>query len=174
MKMENIEYGEPREYGEACDNCCRDEKEIAKILANASIVNCNEPSDEEITDYVKNKSLHELDDILCTSDDLPNCEEECQSDNLLFKGDIVSGSDALDSCYEIDEPTNPTVQSSVRIEKLCKFTFGKNGIGITDELVTVGEYIKKLSENNNVYMSQVKCDPIEDNYVMTFSVYDHE
>ena len=160
------------EYGECYTNTCKDEKEITEVMANASIVNCDEPSNEEIVNYVKEHRVD--DDCLYINENLPNCEEECQSDNLLFKGDVVSGSDALDNCYEIDEPTNPAVQSAVQIEKLCKFTFGKNGTGITDELVTVGEYIKKLSENNNVYMSQVKGDPIEDNYVMVFSVYDHE
>ena len=42
--------------------------------------------------------------------------------------------------------------------------FGKNGMGLTDEFIVIGEFIKKLSENSYVYIEDTYIDSIDDVY----------
>jgi hypothetical protein len=51
------------------------------------------------------------------------------------------------------------------------FDFGKNGKGITDELVTIGKKIEKLSKENHVYLSSSSwIDTADDVYTLKFAV----
>lgn len=51
-----------------------------------------------------------------------------------------------------------------------QYSFGKNGHGLSDELIKLGEKIKKLSKNNNVYMRDAKLDACDDVYSISFDV----
>lgn len=42
--------------------------------------------------------------------------------------------------------------------------FGKNGHGLTDEFIIIGEFIKKLSEKANVYITEAFIDGMDDVY----------
>jgi hypothetical protein len=51
------------------------------------------------------------------------------------------------------------------------FDFGKNGMGITDELVKIGKRIQKLSKDNHVYLSSESwIDTADDVYTLKFAV----
>ena len=42
--------------------------------------------------------------------------------------------------------------------------FGKNGNGITDELITIGEFLKRLSEKSYIYLEDAFFDSLDDVY----------
>lgn len=42
--------------------------------------------------------------------------------------------------------------------------FGKNGMGITDEFITIGKFIERLSEKANVYITEAFIDGLDDVY----------
>lgn len=42
--------------------------------------------------------------------------------------------------------------------------FGKNGHGLTDEFIVIGNFIKKLSEKANVYITEAFIDGMDDVY----------
>lgn len=50
------------------------------------------------------------------------------------------------------------------------FSFGKNGWGLSDEITKLGKKISKLSQNNNVYLSDSNIDTLDDVYDLTFKV----
>lgn len=50
------------------------------------------------------------------------------------------------------------------------YTFGKNGLGLTDELIKLGKEIKKLSKDNNVYLRDSSIDACDDVYTLSFDV----
>lgn len=49
------------------------------------------------------------------------------------------------------------------------YEFGKNGWGLSDELIKIGKDIKKLSKNNNVYIDNANIDSLDDVYDLTVS-----
>lgn len=49
------------------------------------------------------------------------------------------------------------------------YEFGKNGWGLSDELIKIGKDIKKLSKNNNVYIDSANIDSLDDVYDLTVS-----
>lgn len=42
--------------------------------------------------------------------------------------------------------------------------FGKNGQGLTDEFIVIGEFIKRLSEKSYIYISEAFIDSLDDVY----------
>lgn len=54
------------------------------------------------------------------------------------------------------------------------FSFGKNGWGLSDEFISIGNRIKELSKYNNVYLIDAKIDAMDDVYDLTFEVHPHE
>jgi len=51
--------------------------------------------------------------------------------------------------------------------------FGKNGWGLTNELIKIGELIHKLSQRYNVYLEECKIDKLDDVYDFVFH-YDNK
>lgn len=49
--------------------------------------------------------------------------------------------------------------------------FGKNMMGITDELIKIGEFIKEISDDNLVYIRDAFIDEIDDVYQFKFVYY---
>lgn len=47
------------------------------------------------------------------------------------------------------------------------YSFGKNGWGLSDELIKVGKDIKKMSKENNIYIDDVFIDSVDDVYDIT-------
>lgn len=54
------------------------------------------------------------------------------------------------------------------------FSFGKNGWGLSDEFISIGNRIKKLSQQYNVYLAEAKIDTCDDVYDLTFELHPHE
>jgi hypothetical protein len=46
--------------------------------------------------------------------------------------------------------------------------FGKNGQGLSDELITISERIKEISETNRVYLIDTFVDQADDVYQFKF------
>lgn len=46
--------------------------------------------------------------------------------------------------------------------------FGKNMLGLSDELIIIGEKINELSKNNNVYLRAAFIDELDDVYQFKF------
>lgn len=53
------------------------------------------------------------------------------------------------------------------------FSFGKNGWGLSDEFISIGNRIKELSQTNNIYLADAKIDACDDVYDLTFELRPH-
>lgn len=53
------------------------------------------------------------------------------------------------------------------------FSFGKNGWGLSDEFISIGNRIKELSQTNNVYLVDAKIDACDDVYDLIFEIHPH-
>lgn len=53
------------------------------------------------------------------------------------------------------------------------FSFGKNGWGLSDEFISIGNRIKELSQTNNIYLVDAKIDAMDDVYDLTFEIHPH-
>ena len=62
--------------------------------------------------------------------------------------------------FEYYNKTDQTQEISVH--------FGKNGLGLTNELTIIGEKINELSQNGLVYLKDCRIDEIDDVYDLTF------
>lgn len=54
------------------------------------------------------------------------------------------------------------------------FSFGKNGWGLSDEFISIGNRIKELSKQYNVYLTDARIDTMDDVYDLTFELHRHE
>lgn len=54
-----------------------------------------------------------------------------------------------------------------------KISFGKNGWGLSDEFLKIHNIISEISKSNNVYLTKVFVDTLDDVYDFEFS-YDNE
>lgn len=54
---------------------------------------------------------------------------------------------------------------------IIKVFFGKNGHGLTDELIEIGKFIERLSKTANVYILDAFVDALDDVYSITFSYH---
>lgn len=56
---------------------------------------------------------------------------------------------------------------------VCELTihFGKNGMGLSDELSIIGKHIEILSSCNQVYLRDSFIDVADDVYFFTFAIY---
>lgn len=53
------------------------------------------------------------------------------------------------------------------------FSFGKNGWGLSDEFISIGNRIKELSQSNNVYLKEAIIDTMDDVYDLIFEIHPH-
>lgn len=58
--------------------------------------------------------------------------------------------------------------------KQVTFSFGKNGWGLSDEFISIGNRIKELSEHNNVYLKDAIIDTPDDVYDLVFEIHPHD
>ena len=54
-----------------------------------------------------------------------------------------------------------------------KVSFGKNGWGLSTELIRIGEIVHKVSKEYNIYLKECKIDELDDVYDFVFD-YDDE
>jgi len=56
-------------------------------------------------------------------------------------------------------------------EKELIIDFGKNMLGITDELVKIGKKIEELSKDNSIYLRDTFIDEVDDVYQFKFVLF---
>lgn len=64
--------------------------------------------------------------------------------------------------------TKKTIPKTLKTKDV-KFTFGKNGPGLTDELLNIGKKIFDLSKKYDIYLSDSFIDTLDDVYDLTFN-----
>lgn len=72
------------------------------------------------------------------------------------------------------EQCNDRRPSKIVMEGKINFSFGKNGLGLSDEFIKIGELIKLLSKDNYIYMIDSFIDACDDVYDLKFDVIPHE
>lgn len=65
------------------------------------------------------------------------------------------------------------LESRMEMKQLITFSFGKNGWGLSDEFITIGNMIKQLSQTNNIYLADAIIDTTDDVYDLTFEIHPH-
>lgn len=80
----------------------------------------------------------------------------------------------------INEMNANKLSSDVKVENkkssqggTLKVSFGKNGWGITDELIKIGKIVHKISQQFNIYLDECKIDKMDDVYDFVFH-YDNK
>lgn len=79
--------------------------------------------------------------------------------------------------YILERDAN-TLPSDIKINDdkdkgILTISFGKNGWGLSDELIKAGQIIQEYSKTNNVYISKCFIDELDDVYDFVFS-YDNK
>ena len=54
------------------------------------------------------------------------------------------------------------------------FSFGKNGLGLSDEFLELGKLIALLSEDNHIYIKESFIDTCDDVYALKFDIIPHD
>ena len=65
-------------------------------------------------------------------------------------------------------------ERKIVIEGKMNFSFGKNGLGLTDELIQIGELVKTLSKDNHIYIEEAFIDSCDDIYNLKFHITPHQ
>ena len=65
-------------------------------------------------------------------------------------------------------------ERKIVIEGMMNFSFGKNGQGLTDELIQIGELVKTLSKDNHIYIEDSFIDACDDVYDLKFHITPHK
>lgn len=60
------------------------------------------------------------------------------------------------------------------MEGTLTYSFGKNGQGLTNELLQIGSLVEQLSRNNHVYIEEAFIDACDDVYDLKFHVTPHD
>ena len=68
----------------------------------------------------------------------------------------------------------PTDEFPVRERNLVEFSFGKNGQGITDEFIKIGNRIRTLTEKNYIYLVDARMDSLDDVYDLIFEIHERD
>lgn len=71
------------------------------------------------------------------------------------------------------EQCNYERPSRIVMEGKINFSFGKNGLGLSDELIKIGNLINLLSKDNHVYLVDSFIDACDDVYDLKFEVIPH-
>ena len=66
------------------------------------------------------------------------------------------------------------LENKERKARKVRIRFGKNGMGLTDELFRIGKKIYGLSKKYNVYLSDSFIDTLDDVYDLMFDLYEKE
>ena len=70
--------------------------------------------------------------------------------------------------YILERDAN-TLPSDIKIddnkdEGVLKISFGKNGWGLSDELIKIGKVVHEYSKKNNIYIKKCIIDTLDDVY----------
>ena len=131
----------------------RKEKIVPEELSEEDIANGKKPKDKFVVKYK-----------------LPRKDYMKKMRNLyisLFENHCIDGK-------SLNEENANDLESKVKKKKgmndKITYSFGKNGWGLSDELLKIGKDIKKLSKNNNVYIEKAIIDALDDVYDITIGL----
>jgi len=65
-------------------------------------------------------------------------------------------------------------EKQLNTEKELTIDFGKNGLGLNDEIVKIGKRIEELSINNTIYLRDAFIDELDDVYQLKFVLFKKE
>ena len=75
--------------------------------------------------------------------------------------------------YILERDAN-TLPSDIKINDdkdkgILTISFGKNGWGLSDELIKIGKIVQEYSRKNNIYIEKCSIDTLDDVYDITLS-----
>ena len=90
---------------------------------------------------------------------MKSLQESLFSDDLVFK-DIKQ--------YILERDAN-TLPSDITVDDdkekgILTISFGKNGWGLSDELIKIGKVVQEYSRQNNIYIKKCIIDTLDDVY----------
>jgi hypothetical protein len=109
---------------------------------------------------MKEKNYKSVKNVLNNHQDCSECE---------FNDDCVEKSKTLVEETE-DAHEEYERERKVVMHGVINFSFGKNGRGLSDELLEIGKFINTLSKDNHVYMTDSFIDECDDVYDLKFRV----
>lgn len=62
------------------------------------------------------------------------------------------------------------MQTKLVVNGTLTYSFGKNGLGLSDEILKLGGLINELSVNNRVYLVDANIDAADDVYDLMFKI----
>ena len=136
--------------------------ETSAVLIRTEKIRPQKLSEEDINNGVKPK------DRFVIKYKLPRKDYMKKMRNLYinaFESHIIDGN----TLNEINANTLDSKIIKKTNNNKITYEFGKNGWGLSDELIKIGKDIKKLSKNNNVYIDKTNIDTLDDVYDLTVS-----
>ena len=76
--------------------------------------------------------------------------------------------------FTAHEPQAKERERKLVVSGKMNFSFGKNGSGLTNELLQIGELIEYLSKDNHIYIEDAFIDSCDDVYDLKFQIIPHE
>ena len=67
-----------------------------------------------------------------------------------------------------------TRKNKIVVKGIINFSFGKNGQGLSNELIEIGTLIKQLSEDNHIHLIESSIDAVDDVYDLKFKIIPRE
>ena len=72
------------------------------------------------------------------------------------------------------EQVNQERERKIVINGTMCFSFGKNGQGLSDEFIQIGNLINTLSKDNHIFIEEAFIDACDDVYDLKFNIVPHE
>ena len=103
-------------------------------------------------------------------------QEVLEKDGEYFGAGYATESEGAGLCKAEPPVTDarPERERKIVIEGMMNFSFGKNGQGLTDELVQIGTLIQTLSKDNHIYIEDSFIDACDDVYDLKFHITPHD
>lgn len=138
--------------------------EMSAVLIRKESIKPEELSEEDIANEVQPKDKFHIKYKLPRKDYMKKMRNLYIS---LFENHITDNNN-------LNEENANDLPSDIKIDKednKIKFSFGKNGHGLSDELTKIGKEVEKLSKDNNVYIDKAEIDTLDDVYDLTVSIH---
>ena len=65
-------------------------------------------------------------------------------------------------------------ERKIVMEGTMTYSFGKNGQGLSDEFIQIGELINTLSKDNHIFIEDAFIDACDDVYDLKFNIIPHD
>lgn len=99
-----------------------------------------------------------------------------------YFGDLYAAPEINDAprLEQTEIPSRPVAQERetredhIVLDGRFVYSFGKNGPGLSDELLKIGKFVKDLSKDNYIYLENATIDALDDVYDLTFRSFPKE